>query len=101
MRRWLALGLLSLALGCEGPGDWGPVCNAYRTKVRDECSKHGKKGPLWKQVCDPYLDAINQMEQSVPPEGTVQKKYDAAEEQCGINSQKFDELTRDPKDFPR
>lgn len=101
MRRWFAMGLLGLALGCEGKGDWGANCTAYRTKVRDECTKHGKKGGLWNQVCPAYIQAIDQMEASVPPEGTTQKKYDAAEDQCGVNLQKFEDLTRDPKDFPR
>jgi hypothetical protein len=102
MRRWLALGLLGLALGCrETTTEWGRECNAYRIKVKDDCEKHGKKGGLWNQACPGYMDAVAKMEQSVPPEGTFKEKFDAAEPQCKVNRENFEQTTKDTKDFPR
>jgi hypothetical protein len=105
MRRWLAIGVLGLLVACEGPGTWGPICTTYKEKVKKECELHGKKG-LWPQVCfgknnDGYLKAVDDMEKSIPPEGFVQKKYDAAEDACRANLESYDGLTKDPADFPR
>lgn len=102
MRRWLALGLLALALGCEEKGDWGPNCRAYMTQIEEECAKHKGKSQQWGELCDPFLKAIGEMRASIPTEGTTQKKFDAVEEQCAANLRTFEgKIKEDPELFPR
>jgi hypothetical protein len=101
MRRWLAFSLLSLGLGCrEVATDWGLSCKALIEKVSDECKKHGTKG-LWPQVCPKYMEGIETMKISLPPEGTFKEKIDEADLKCTETLNTYNDLTKNVADFPR
>lgn len=102
MRRWLALGLLGFLLGCrEVTTEWGSTCRLYIDKVTEDCDKYEKKGGLWNQVCPGYREAIQAMKSSVPVDGTFKEKFDAVEPVCDQNLKTFNDLTKNPQDFPR
>jgi hypothetical protein len=105
MRHWLALSLLCLVVGCrEKTTSWGPTCTVLIEKITDECKKHGTKG-LWPQVCPKYLEGIKDMQKSLadtePNGGTFKDKVDEAETRCNDSLSTYNELTKNPQDFPK
>lgn len=102
MRQWLALSLLCLVVGCrEKATDWGPTCKLMIDKITEDCTKFGTKGDNWKNACSKYLEGIKEMKSSLPGEGTFKEKVDEADTRCNDALKVYNDLTKNPQDFPR